>query len=197
MDSGECMDAGYTGSKRHRSICPNGATHISPMERDARGGHERGIGNVIVRFATTGQRISAQWNGMPGEGMNTGSETSSFDLPQRGNAYQPNGTGCPGSAWPRDRKRHRSICPNGATHISPMERDARGGHEHGIGNVIVRFAPTGQRIPAQGANPGNCIRENRCVLKEHRIGWLGGDVRDTEICGVPSERGSVLTGGNA
>jgi hypothetical protein len=59
------------------------------MERDARGAHGRGIGNVIVRFAPTGQRISAQWNGMPGEGMNTGSETSSFDLPQRGNAYQP------------------------------------------------------------------------------------------------------------
>ena len=40
-------------------------------------------------------------------------------------------------------------------------------------NATVPFAPTGQRIPAQGANPGNCIRENRCVLKEHRIGKAG------------------------
>ena len=47
------------------------------------------------------------------------------------------------------------------------------------GNAIAPFAPTGQRIPAQGANPGNRIQENRCVLKEHRIGWSGVDVRDT------------------
>jgi hypothetical protein len=76
-----------------------------------------------------------------------------------------------------------------------MERNARRGHGHGIENVIVRFAPTGQRIPAQGANPGNRIREERCVLKEHRIGWAGVDVRDTRLCGVPSERVSVFPGG--
>ncbi len=57
-------------------------------------------------------------------------------------------------------------------------------------NAIVEIAPTGQRIPAQGANPGNRIREKRCVLKEHRIGWAGVDIRDTQLCGVPSERGN-------
>ena len=31
-------------------------------------------------------------------------------------------------------------------------------------NVIVRFARTGQRIPAQGTNPRNRIREKKCVL---------------------------------
>jgi hypothetical protein len=55
----------------------------------------------------------------------------------------------PRRAWTRDRKRHRSICPNGATHTSP------------------------------GHRPGNRIPENRCVLKEHRIGWAGVDIRDT------------------
>ena len=44
-------------------------------------------------------------------------------------------------------KRRRSNCPNGATHTSPGHRS------------------------------GNRVRENRCVLKEHRI---GGDVQDTE-----------------
>ena len=42
-----------------------------------------------------------------------------------------------------DRKRHRAICPNGATHTSPRHR------------------------------LGNRIRENQCVLKEHRIGRPG------------------------
>ena len=62
-------------------------------------------------------------------------------------------------------------------------------------NVIVQIALTGHRIPAQGANPGNRIRENRCVLKEHRIGKGGVEVRGTKICGVPSERGFVFPGG--
>jgi hypothetical protein len=94
---------------------------------------------------------------------------------------KPNGTGFPLGAWTRDRKRHRSSCPNGATHTNPMERDAPGGgHGHGIGNVIAQAAPTGQRIPAQGANPGNRIPERRCVLKEHRIGWAGVEVQATE-----------------
>jgi hypothetical protein len=57
-----------------------------------------------------------------------------------------------------------------------------------IGNAIVPFAPTGQRIPAQGANPGNRIPEKRCVLKEHRIGKTGIDIRGTRLCSVPSER---------
>ena len=52
--------------------------------------------------------------------------------------------------------------------------------KRGIGNAIVPFAPTGQRIPAQGIRPGNHIPENRCVLKEHRIGKAGVEVRDTE-----------------
>ena len=42
-----------------------------------------------------------------------------------------------------DRKRHRPICPNGATHTSPRHR------------------------------LGNRIQENQCVLKEHRIGRPG------------------------
>ena len=52
--------------------------------------------------------------------------------------------------------------------------------KRGIGNAIVPFAPTGQRIPAHGIRPGNHIPENRCVLKEHRIGKAGVEVRDTE-----------------
>ena len=47
----------------------------------------------------------------------------------------------------------------------------------------------------EGANPGNRIRENRCVLKEHRIGKVGVDIRDTQLCGVPSERGFLFPGG--
>jgi len=62
-------------------------------------------------------------------------------------------------------KRRRSICPNGATHTSP------------------------------GCQPWDWIRENRCVLKEHRIGHAGGEVRGRRLCGVPSERGKVLPGG--
>ena len=46
--------------------------------------------------------------------------------------------------------------------------------------VIVQFALKGQCIPAQGANPGNRIPEKRCVLKEHRIGSTGVDVRGPE-----------------
>ena len=64
-----------------------------------------------------------------------------------------------------DRKRDRPICPNGATHTSP------------------------------GHRPGNRIRKNRCVLKEHRIGKAGVDIRDTRLCGVPSERGSLFPAG--
>jgi hypothetical protein len=56
---------------------------------DAPLGH--GIGNTIVPFAPTGQRIPAQWNVIP-SGSAHGIETPSFHLPQRGNAYQPNGT---------------------------------------------------------------------------------------------------------
>ncbi len=59
----------------------------------------------------------------------------------------------------------------------PLERDARFGRGYGIENAIVPFALQGQCIPAQGANPGNRIRENRCVLKEHRIRGGGVDVR--------------------
>ncbi len=138
-----------TGSKRHRSICPKGATHTNPMERDSQWECARDR-NTIVPFAPTGQRIPAQWNVIP-SGSAHGIETPSFHLPQRGNAYQPNGTGFPVGAWARDR------------------------------NVIVLLAPTGQRIPAQGANPGNRIPEKRCVLKEHRIGRPGIDLRDTKM----------------
>ena len=46
-------------------------------------------------------------------------------------------------------------------------------HGSGTGNDIIPFAPTGQRIPAQGIRPGNPVRENWCVLKEHRIGRAG------------------------
>jgi hypothetical protein len=47
----------------------------------------------------------------------------------------------------------------------------------------------GQRIPAQGIRPGNLVRENRCVLKEHRIGKAGARFETRKLCGVPSERG--------
>ena len=57
-----------------------------------------------------------------------------------------------------DRKRHRPICPNGATHTSP------------------------------GHRPGNRIRKSRCVLKEHRIGRAGSMSEAPKLCGVPSER---------
>ena len=57
-----------------------------------------------------------------------------------------------------DRKRHRPICPNGATHTSP------------------------------GHRPGNRIRKSRCVLKEHRIGRAGSMSEAGKLCGVPSER---------
>ena len=62
--------------------------------------------------------------------MESGSETSSFNLPQRGNAYQP-------------------------------------------------------RAFALGTSVG----ENRCVLKEHRIGKAGARFETRRLCGVPSERG--------
>ena len=52
---------------------------------------------------------------------------------------------------PRYRNCYRPICPEGATHTSP------------------------------GHRPGNRIPEKRCVLKEHRIGMAGVDIRDTQV----------------
>ena len=66
-----------------------------------------------------------------------------------------------------DRKRHRSICPNGATHTSP---GCKPWEPHPI--------------------------YNRCVLKEHRIGKGGVEVRGTRLCGVPSEREECCPGGS-
>ena len=66
---------------------------------------------------------------------------------------------------PLYRKRDRSICPEWASHTSPGQR------------------------------PGNRIRENRCVLKEHRIGSLVLDVRDTEIMRRSFRTRRMLPGG--
>ena len=48
-----------------------------------------------------------------------------------------------------------------------MESKIRSGRS--IENVIVPFAPTGQRIPAQGIALGTAS-QRMSVLKEHRIG---------------------------
>jgi hypothetical protein len=115
-------------------------------------GHGRRVGNVVVlRYRTRGRLRYRKCRWCPI------SETSSCNLPQRGNAYQAGHR--PGNCKLPQRGQR---IPGRA---SPWE---------------LQIAPTGQRIPAQGGNPGTRIRENRCVLKEHRIGWGGVDVQDTE-----------------
>ena len=47
----------------------------------------------------------------------------------------------------------------------------------GIGNAVVPFALNGATHTSPGHRPGNYIPENQCVLKEHRIGKAGFDVR--------------------
>ena len=80
--------------------------------------------------------------------------------PDRGRDVGPGFHHWPSGHIPQtpDRKRHRPICPNGATHTSP------------------------------GHRPGNRIRKSRCVLKEHRIGRAGSMSEAGKLCGVPSER---------
>jgi hypothetical protein len=142
---GAASVAGYVGTGFHNwppSHIPqdNGsetaASHRSPCQKDVRRG---------VRRRDRGQPPTATEDPDPKQ-------------LRRRDAATVAGYAGPGfHNWPsghidqtRDRKRHRSLCPNGATHTSPGQR------------------------------PGNRIPENRCVLKEHRIGEVGGDVRGAE-----------------
>jgi|688.fasta_scaffold284291_2 hypothetical protein len=53
----EAMD---TGSKCRRTMCPDGASHTSPIERHAREVDVTRDPNAVVQLALNGQRISAQ-----------------------------------------------------------------------------------------------------------------------------------------
>ena len=54
--------------------------------------------------------------------------------------------------------------------------------------------PEGVSHTSPGQRPGNRIPENKCVLKEHRIGRPGSMSETRRLCGVPSERRVVLPG---
>ena len=124
---------------------------------DASSGH--GIVKRYRRWSRTeSKRRQKTFGETFGEARATSLKIQTRNHPAGGKAATGTGYVGPGfHNWPSghidqtpDRKRHRSICPNGATHTSPGQR------------------------------PGNRIPENRCVLKEHRIGEVGGDVRGAE-----------------
>ena len=63
--------------------------------------------------------------------------------------------------------------------VSPLGRQATS-IEHSIGKRDRTIYPEGVSHTSLGNRPRNRIRENKCVLKEHRIGGAGVEVRDTE-----------------
>ena len=63
--------------------------------------------------------------------------------------------------------------------VSPLGRQATS-IEHSIGKRDRTIDPEGVSHTSLGHRPRNRIRENKCVLKEHRIGSVGAEVRGTQ-----------------